>query len=60
MKYPASEKPEIIGMFEQSHFSKKRTLAMLGLSITSRCAICILFTRAPQFPLMAKHSSILR
>ena len=31
MRYPASEKLEIIRLVEQSHLPKRRTLAMLGV-----------------------------
>ncbi len=35
MRYPASEKLEIINLVERSHLPAKRTLAMLGISRTS-------------------------
>ena len=31
MRYPASEKPEIIKLVEQSHLPAKRTLDKLGI-----------------------------
>jgi putative transposase len=35
MRYPASEKLEIIRLVEQSHLPVKRTLAMLGIPRTT-------------------------
>jgi transposase-like protein len=35
MRYPASEKLEIIRLVEQSHFPAKRTLEMLGIPKTT-------------------------
>ena len=35
MKYPASEKIEVIRLVERSHLSVKQTLAMLGIARTT-------------------------
>ncbi len=58
MRYPASEKLEIIRLVEQSHLSVRRTLAQIGVLPIDSAANLAEFIEAPQAAKLLKSDAI--